>query len=206
MSRAAKKTIIAAVLAVLAGVIVLDRCVGIGLREAIKARTMMGADGRKYHRKSFTVINIVDGDTLDINIADGKYAQTRIRLLGVDTPETKDDRAGLMYYGPEATEFVSRVAMGKKVTVLLDTVSDQRDRYERLLAYIMLDDERVLNEEIIRNGFGYADLRFAHSDFDLYENVMAEAIEAESGLWKDAKRDHLPAWLARKRPGLLRGS
>ena len=206
MSRAAKKTIIAVVLAVLAGVVVLDRCVGIGFREAIKARTMMGADGRKYHRKSFTVVHIVDGDTLDIDIADGKYAQTRIRLLGVDTPETKDDRVGLMYYGPEATEFVSQLALGKKVTVLLDTVSDRRDRYGRLLAYIMLDDKRVLNEEIIRHGFGYADLRFAHSDFDLYENVMTEAIKAESGLWKDAKRDHLPAWLARKRPGLLRGS
>ena len=206
MSTAAKKTIIAAVLAVLAGVIVLDRCVGIEFRETIKSQTMMGVDGRKYHRKLFTVINIVDGDTLDIDIADGKYAQTRIRLLGVDTPETKDDRVGLMYYGPEATEFVRQLAMGKKVTVLLDTVSDQRDRYGRLLAYILLDDERVLNEEIIRNGFGYADLRFAHSDFDLYENVMAEAIEAEAGLWKDAKRAFLPTWLARKRPDLLRGS
>jgi len=206
MSTAAKKTIIAAVLAVLAGLIVLDRRIGIGFRETIKSQTVMGADGRKYHRKSFTVINIVDGDTLDINIADGKYPRTRIRLLGVDTPETKDDRVGRMYYGPEATEFVSKLAMGKKVTVLLDTVSDQRDRYGRLLAYVLLEDERVLNEEIIRNGFGYADLRFAHSDFDLYENVMAEAIEAEAGLWKDAQRDHLPTWLARKRPALLRGS
>jgi micrococcal nuclease len=206
MSTAAKKTIIAAVLAVLAGVIALDRCGGIGLREAIKSRTMMGADGRKYHRKSFTVINIVDGDTVDIDIADGKYKQTRIRLLGVDTPETKDDRVGLMYYGPEATEFVRGVALDTKVTVLLDTVSDQRDRYGRLLAYVLLDSERVLNEEIIRKGFGYADLRFAHSDFDQYENVMDEAIEAEAGLWKDAKREHLPKWLVRKRPGLLRGS
>ncbi|MHC4665036.1 MAG: hypothetical protein ACYS9T_03640, partial [Planctomycetota bacterium] len=46
-------------------------------------------DARKYHAKTYTVVNVVDGDTLDIGVRDGKYDHTRIRLLGVDSPETK---------------------------------------------------------------------------------------------------------------------
>ena len=45
-------------------------------------------DLQKYHEKIFTVVNVMDGDTIDIDIPDGKYDRTRIRLWGVDTPET----------------------------------------------------------------------------------------------------------------------
>ena len=55
-------------------------------------------DVRKYHGKTFTVVNAVDGDTIDINIPDGKYEQTRIRLWGVDTPETKHPSIGAVSY------------------------------------------------------------------------------------------------------------
>jgi endonuclease YncB( thermonuclease family) len=66
-----------------------------------------------------------------------------------------------------------------------------------------LPDLNILNELIIKQGFGYADLRFSHSDFDSYENAMYKAIEQKKGLWKNVKKNQLPAWLQNERPKLL---
>lgn len=55
-------------------------------------------DFDKYHGKSFLVIKIVDGDMIDVNTSDGDYPHTRIRLWGVDTPETKTDKTGVMFF------------------------------------------------------------------------------------------------------------
>jgi micrococcal nuclease len=109
-----------------------------------------------------------------------------------------------MYYGPEAAAFTTRLALGKKVTIMLDTVGDQRDRYGRLLAYVQLPDEKILNAEIIRNGYGYAYLSYPHSEFSVYKVLMQQAIDNQAGLWKNATRQQLPRWLRSKRPDLLR--
>ncbi|MHC4596883.1 MAG: hypothetical protein ACYS19_18295, partial [Planctomycetota bacterium] len=53
-------------------------------------------DFQKYHTKTFTVVNVVDGDTVDVDVPDGEYKYTRIRLWGIDTPETKSDEFGVM--------------------------------------------------------------------------------------------------------------
>jgi len=54
-------------------------------------------DTEKYHGKTFTVSNVVDGDTIDIDVPDGEYEHTRIRLWGIDTPESKSPKVGVMY-------------------------------------------------------------------------------------------------------------
>jgi len=173
-----------------------------GVRSAIVHQAHWGRDGFKYHNNSFRVTNVVDGDTLDIDIPDGSKDYTRVRLLGIDTPETKDPRVGRMFYGPEATDFAKSLAESKTVTVLLDPIGDVRDFYGRLLAYIHLPDGRILNEELIVNGFGYADLRFKHSQFDRYVVLQQHAMDAQTGLWKDVSSQQLPRWLQRQRPDL----
>jgi len=179
MSRGSKNGIIFVLVGVLLPImVVVDRQYGGKLRERVSEKAA-GGDIAKYHRKSFRIGYIVDGDTVDIDIADGEYERTRVRLLGVDTPETKSRRVGVMYYGKEATEFVTQLTMGKEVTVLIDSVSDTRDRYNRLLAYLQFSDGKVLNEELIRNGFGYADLRFDHSDFQAYAKLQDEALKCK---------------------------
>ncbi|RKY07316.1 MAG: hypothetical protein DRP66_06975, partial [Planctomycetota bacterium] len=185
-------------------VVWLDRQHGAVLRKEISRRAKWGADGWKYHGKTFTVVNIVDGDTLDLAIGDGKFDNTRVRLLGMDSPETKSPKVGAMFYGAEATAFAEQLADGKEVTVILDTVGDVRDIYDRLLAYIRLDDGRVVNEELIVNGFAYADLRFRHSQYDRYLRLQQKAMEQKAGLWKDVTRNQLPKWLQRERPDLLK--
>jgi len=47
-----------------------------------------GGDWRRYHGRSFTVVDVLDGDTIEIDVADGQFATTRIRLWGVDAPES----------------------------------------------------------------------------------------------------------------------
>ncbi len=189
---------------VVPAVIVLDRQFGDCLRKPIERASSASPDRQKYHGRAFTVREVIDGDTLDIDISDGDSPYTRIRLLGVDTPETKHPTIGKMYYGPEAADFSAQTAFGRRVTILLDTIGDERDRYGRLLAYVVVPDGRVLNEELIRHGFGYAYLSFPHSGSARYETLMDHAIQSQTGLWSGAARDDLPKWLRQKRPDLLR--
>lgn len=207
MSKTQRNALIAAFLFILMPVLmVVDHRYGGRFRQAIEQSSYANSDFRKYHRKTFTVLEVIDGDTIDIDIADDKHESTRIRLIGVDTPETKHPTIGKMYYGPEATKYTTEQALGKEVMIFLDAASDQRDRYGRLLAYVILSDGRVLNAELIKNGFGYAYLNFPHSEFATYQALMQEAIGEKKGLWRNAVRDNLPQWLRSKRPDLLRHS
>jgi hypothetical protein len=87
-------------------------------------------DFEKYHKKTFTIVNVVDGDTIDIDIPDGKYERTRIRLWGIDTPETKNPEVGIMYFGPEAADFTTKSALGKQGYPLSRRTSHQRQIWQ----------------------------------------------------------------------------
>ncbi len=153
-------------------------------------------DFRKYHAKKFMVVNVVDGDTIDIDIPDSNHAHTRVRLWGVDTPETKKPNTPVQYFGPEATAFTTTLALGKAVTIYLDKGNRTRDnkKYNRLLAYVKLPDGRLLNEVLVHEGFAYADLRFRHSLFHKYQQLEASARSLKKGLWKEVTREQLPEW------------
>lgn len=151
-------------------------------------------DFQKYDGKQFTVVKVIDGDTLDIGIPDGKYSHTRIRLWGVDTPETKDPRTGPMYYGQEASDFATSVAMGKRVTIHLEPDRKTRDKYRRLLAYVQLPDGSFLNEELLSEGYAYADLRFKHSLYNKYKQLESLARKQDKGLWEKVTPEQMPKW------------
>jgi micrococcal nuclease len=186
--------------------VMIDRIGGASLRHTVKRSLYDGDDWKKYHEKSFPVAKVIDGDTIDLAIPDGKYQTTRVRLLGVDTPETKNPNTGVMYFGPEASEFTRKLCENQQVTVLLDTVAEQRDRYGRLLAHIRLPDGSILGQRLIAEGYGYADLRFEQSSYDEYAQSQEQAIREKRGLWKNVNRLQLPEWLRKRRPELLRVS
>jgi micrococcal nuclease len=160
-------------------------------------------DFEKYHEKTFTVTKVVDGDTIDIDVPDGKYNNTRIRLWGVDTPETKNPKTGVMYFGPEASEFTRELTFEKQVTIFLDEGENTRDKYGRLLAYVKLPDGRFLNEVLLSEGFAYADSRFQHSFYYKYKQLEDIARSRKKGLWEKVTHDQLPEWLQRRNPKLL---
>lgn len=204
MSRYKKNALVAAFFFfLLPSAVLVDRLYLRPVRQAVRTAAWASDDYKRYHDKTFAVARVIDGDTLDIAAPDGDRDTTRIRLIGVDTPETYPPE-NVMHYGPEASAYAKSLLEGRQVKVLLDAVAEQRCRYGRLLAYVVLPDGRDFNAELIRSGCGYADVRFPHSRSDAYLELMETAIAEQVGLWQEAQRSDLPQWLQRRRPDLLR--
>jgi micrococcal nuclease len=154
----------------------------------------LSSDLDRYHGKSFAVVHVVDGDTLHLDEPDSKGDVTKVRLIGVDAPEMGSGGRERMYYAEEATAFAKRLALGKRVTIYLDQQAGSRDRYDRLLAYVQLPDGRFLNEELLSQGFAYADLRFKHGYYQKYIQLEAGARALKAGLWAHVTVQQMPAW------------
>ncbi len=206
MSRRRRNLLTIAVILLLILLGVIDRQYGGSFRQSIAHWGTDWRDYTRYHNRSFSVVNVIDGDTLDLAVADGPNPTTRIRLLGIDTPEKQIGETPAMFFGPEATAFTTDIALNQNITVLLDTVGDVRDKYQRLLAYIRLPDGTILNERIVGEGYGYADLRFRHSHFERYVALQQRSMDSKNGLWAKVRRDQFPPWLQRERPDLLKKS
>lgn len=202
MSRRRRRGVYLLCILLTASVVWIDRYHAKPLRKKI-SRTFSSDDFARYHEREVTVINIVDGDTIDIDVPDGKYDHTRIRLLGLDTPETKQPGKPVMYYGQEAADFAKSLVLNKKVTLIMDKLSGPRGKYGRLLAHIKMHDGRILNRQLIAQGYAYADLRFPNEDYQAYIDLQTKAIRSKTGLWKEVTFKQLPPWLQREKPNIL---
>ncbi|NPV84250.1 MAG: thermonuclease family protein [Candidatus Aminicenantes bacterium] len=123
------------------------------------------------------VIRVIDGDSLEVE------GVGEVRLIGVDTPELYHPLKPVQYYAREASEFVKNLVGGSRVRLEYD--QERVDKYGRTLAYVYLEDGRSLNEEIIRNGYGFALLRFPFRHLVRYRQLEAQAREKGLGLWRD---------------------
>jgi micrococcal nuclease len=121
---------------------------------------------------------VIDGDTIVIEI-DGK--QEKVRLIGVDTPETVHPQKPVEYFGKEASEFTRKMVESKRVRLEYDW--QKRDKYRRLLAYVYLEDGTFLNAEIIKQGYGFAYTRFPFKYLEEFRQYEREARENNRGLW-----------------------
>jgi micrococcal nuclease len=129
-----------------------------------------------YHQ----CIRVVDGDTIVVEI---NSKQEKVRLIGVDTPETVHPSKPIEYFGKEASQFTKRMAVGKKVRLEYDW--QKRDKYKRLLAYVYLEDGTFLNAEIIKQGYGFAYTRFPFKYLEEFRKYEKNARENMKGLWKN---------------------
>jgi len=148
-------------------------------------------DYQKYHDKTFPVVRVVDGDTIDVDAPDGPRRHTRIRLWGVDTPETAKQDAPTQHFADQADEFTSRACLGERVRLELDA-GRTRGVHGRLLAYVYLPDGRMLNRLLVAEGYAYADPRFNHRRKTRFRRLQKQAKKAGLGLWKDVTRADLP--------------
>ena len=121
---------------------------------------------------------VVDGDTIVVNI-DG--VKEKVRLIGVDTPETVHPTKPVEYFGKEASDFTKSMVEGKPVRLEYDW--QKRDRYGRLLAYVYLEDGTFLNAEIVKQGYGFAYTRYPFRYLDEFRGFEKEARESGRGLW-----------------------
>ena len=121
------------------------------------------------------VERVVDGDTIIVS------GVGRVRLIGVDTPESVDPRRPVEFFGKEASAFTKRLVDGKRVRLEHDW--ERTDRYGRTLAYVYLPDGTFVNAEIIRQGYGHAYTRFPFEHLDRFRQFEREARQAGRGLW-----------------------
>ena len=124
---------------------------------------------------SAKVVKVVDGDTLVLSNGE------KIRLIGVDTPEIAHPLKAVQYFAKEAGSFTKTMVEGKKVRLELDW--QKRDKYDRLLAYVYLEDGTFLNAEIIKQGYGFAYTRFPFKYLEEFRRYQKEARENNRGLW-----------------------
>jgi micrococcal nuclease len=171
---------------------------------ATSADRVATSDWAGYNGKPATVLRVIDGDTLHIDIPDRDDSKTKVRLLGIDAPERANAGKPEMYYARQATDFLKRIAEGQEVQVYLDERAGSRDKYGRLLAYIELPDGQFANERLLAEGCVYADRRFPHGCSQKYLRLENTARAQRVGLWAHVTPDQLPAWLQEREPALLR--
>ena len=142
-----------------------------------------------------TVVRVVDGDTLRIEVNGHEEA---VRLIGIDTPESKANKKAkkdavktnhdvetITAMGREAAKYV-RTLVRRGDTVGLEFDVQKRDKYKRLLVYAYLQDGKMLNEEIIKAG--YANVMTYPPNVKYQERFVRayrEALDTKRGLYRD---------------------
>jgi micrococcal nuclease len=131
------------------------------------------------------VVKHVDGDTVQIEIDNPPPPlgqSEKIRMIGVDTPETVHPKKEVEYFGKEASDYTKKALLGKPVYIALDW--DTRDKYGRLLAYIYTADGKCHNAELVKQGYAHAYTYFPFQFLDEFRLLEQEARSAKRGLWR----------------------
>lgn len=127
------------------------------------------------------VTKITDGDTF--YVADSTEKGEKIRLIGVDAPESRNMfKLKKEPFGKEATEYLAQLIDDKNV--LLEYDVQLKDQYKRTLAYVFLEDSTFVNAELVRNGYAMLmtvppNVKYA----DLFYQLQVEARTNKRGLW-----------------------
>ena len=130
------------------------------------------------------VISVVDGDTFWFD--DGTPKGIKIRLIGVDAPESRNAfKKVIGYYGKESKVYLTNLLKGKRVKLEYDV--KLLDQYKRTLAYVYLKDGTFVNAELVKNGYAMVmtvppNVKYAE-EFVL---LQQEARENNRGLWNQA--------------------
>lgn len=136
------------------------------------------------------VVRVIDGDTIVLDI-DG--SDTRVRVIGLDTPETVDPREKLECFGEAASAKAREMLEGTFVRLEEDASQGKYDKYGRLLAYVYLADGTLFNEYMIREGYGHEyTYRIPYKYQTQFKTAERDARENKRGLWADHACESLP--------------
>jgi len=128
----------------------------------------------------YDVVYVYDGDTIAVNMLGNVE---KVRLIGVDTPETHDPDTPLQCFGNEASNYSKENLLNKRVRLEADQLNQNRDRYNRLLRYVYLNGNLLWNKELIEKGFAFAYLRYPFTKLDEFKNAEISARDNGIGLW-----------------------
>lgn len=131
----------------------------------------------------YPVSRIVDGDTFWVD--DGSEKGMKVRLTGVDAPETRNSRNKVKdAFGDKSTRYLTDLIAGKRVRLEYDI--DTLDQYGRTLAYVYLGDGTFVNASMVRNGYATVmttppNVRYA----DTFVELAEKARKRNRGLWNE---------------------
>ena len=128
----------------------------------------------------YSVSKFVDGDTIEVNM---NGHNEKVRLIGVDTPETHKPNTPVQCYGPAAAAFTKRSLENKQFRLVSDELTTDRDKYGRLLRYIYLQDNINFNQTIISNGYGFYYPYFPFTKKTDFASAQDKAKLNNLGLW-----------------------
>ena len=141
-------------------------------------------------KKSGTVSHVVDGDTIDVVMKPGG-PPVRVRLLGIDAPEGEGPAAS---FGIAARNYAKARCEGKQVTLRLDELQRDHDKYGRLLAYVYLSNNELLNESLVRDGMAFTHRRLKCDLSRQFESAENESRTAKRGMWTSITVAQMPEW------------
>lgn len=142
-----------------------------------------------YAKETVKLSKCVDGDTFRAIINNKEYT---IRMLAIDTPESVKANTDIEYYGKESSEYTcKKLTNAKKIELEYDEKSDKFDKYDRLLAWVFIDN-KLLQEELVEKG--YAKVAYLYNDYK-YNDILKEKQELASakeiGIWDSvAKKEY----------------
>ena len=126
-------------------------------------------------------MGVIDGDT--IVLADGQ----RVRYLGINTPERAKD-APAEFLGQEAYLFNRRLVLNKEVRLVYGP--ERRDRFDRVLAYVFLDNGLLVNGELVKKGLAHVLYHGPWMErFGELLQLQREAIQNSRGIWVKALKE-----------------
>lgn len=130
----------------------------------------------------YEVVRVVDGDTVVVDI-NGK--DESLRLIGIDTPETVHPSKPVECFGIEASDKAKQTLNGQKVYLETDSTQAERDKYNRLLMYIILQDGTNFNKMMIREGYAF-EYTYGSNPYKYqteFQYAQKQAEHDEIGLW-----------------------
>lgn len=127
----------------------------------------------------YAVTKTIDGDTIEVNMGG---TLERVRMIGVDTPETHKPNTPVQCYGPQASDYTKSQLSGKSVRLEADPSDDNRDRYGRLLRYIYVDNI-LYNKRLVELGYGFAYISFPFTKKVEFMQAQFDASSKKLGLW-----------------------
>jgi micrococcal nuclease len=169
-------------------VVLLTTALLVGCRSG--SATDAAPTGNRGAAGSATVARIVDGDTLVARIAG---VDEHVRLIGIDTPETKKPDTPVECFGPEASARLNELLPGG-TELRLERDAEARDKYGRLLAYVYRDSDGLfINLTMAADGFA-SSLTIKPNDTHAHEidAAVGEARRARRGLWGVCSNGHQP--------------
>lgn len=130
-----------------------------------------------------TVVRVVDGDTIVVLV---NNIEEKIRIIGINTPETVDPRKKVECFGKQASDKAKQLLTGQEIKLKSDPTQADRDKYKRLLRYISLPDGTDYGLKMIQEGYAYEyTYQIPYTFQTQYKLAQKEAENLKVGLWAD---------------------